>query len=80
MNNVESAAAAGDNYNLRNILLADGIGAVVGSFLGSPFPPAVYIGHPGLEGGRRPDRLLAGDRHRHRPGLLPRARRRCCWR
>jgi AGZA family xanthine/uracil permease-like MFS transporter len=54
LNNVESAAAAGDNYNLRHILLADGIGAVVGSFLGSPFPPAVYIGHPGWKavGGR----------------------------
>jgi AGZA family xanthine/uracil permease-like MFS transporter len=54
MNNVESASAAGDNYNLRHILLADGIGAVVGSILGSPFPPAVYIGHPGWKavGGR----------------------------
>jgi AGZA family xanthine/uracil permease-like MFS transporter len=54
MNNVESASAAGDNYNLRNILLADGIGAIVGSLLGSPFPPAVYIGHPGWKavGGR----------------------------
>jgi AGZA family xanthine/uracil permease-like MFS transporter len=54
MNNVESASAAGDNYNLRYILLADGFGAVVGSFLGSPFPPAVYIGHPGWKavGGR----------------------------
>src|SRR5271166_6465984 len=54
MNNVESASAAGDNYNLRNILLADGIGAIVGSVLGSPFPPAVYIGHPGWKavGGR----------------------------
>ena len=54
MSNVESAAAAGDNYNLRNILLADGIGAVVGAILGSPFPPAVYIGHPGWKavGGR----------------------------
>jgi AGZA family xanthine/uracil permease-like MFS transporter len=54
MNNVESAAAAGDNYPLRNILLADGVGAIVGSFLGSPFPPAVYIGHPGWKavGGR----------------------------
>ncbi len=54
MNNVESASAAGDNYNLRKILLADGIGAVVGSMLGSPFPPAVYIGHPGWKavGGR----------------------------
>src|SRR5436309_7061252 len=54
MNNVESASAAGDNYNLRKILLADGIGAIVGSMLGSPFPPAVYIGHPGWKavGGR----------------------------
>jgi AGZA family xanthine/uracil permease-like MFS transporter len=54
MNNVESASAAGDNYNLRKVLLADGLGAVVGSMLGSPFPPAVYIGHPGWKavGGR----------------------------
>jgi adenine/guanine/hypoxanthine permease len=54
MTNVESAAAAGDNYNLRAVLLADGTGAVIGSCLGSPFPPAVYIGHPGWKdaGGR----------------------------
>jgi AGZA family xanthine/uracil permease-like MFS transporter len=54
MNNVESASAAGDSYDLRKILLADGIGAMVGSILGSPFPPAVYIGHPGWKsvGGR----------------------------
>jgi AGZA family xanthine/uracil permease-like MFS transporter len=54
MNNVESASAAGDNYDLRKILLADGIGAMVGAVLGSPFPPAVYIGHPGWKavGGR----------------------------
>src|SRR5438093_4321678 len=54
MNNVESASAAGDHYNLRKILLADGLGAIIGSMLGSPFPPAVYIGHPGWKavGGR----------------------------
>ena len=54
MNNVEIASAAGDSYDLRKILLADGIGAMVGSVLGSPFPPAVYIGHPGWKavGGR----------------------------
>lgn len=54
INNVESASAAGDDYNLRAILLADGLGAVAGAFLGSPFPPAVYIGHPGWKavGGR----------------------------
>ena len=50
MNNVESAAAAGDNYDLRKILAADGIGAIAGAVLGSPFPPAVYIGHPGWKG------------------------------
>ncbi|MDX6682733.1 MAG: adenine/guanine/hypoxanthine permease [Solirubrobacteraceae bacterium] len=54
MSNVESAAAAGDRYNLRHVLLADGTGAVIGSALGSPFPPAVYVGHPGWKaaGGR----------------------------
>jgi AGZA family xanthine/uracil permease-like MFS transporter len=54
MSNVESAAAAGDSYNLRSVLLADGTGAIVGSALGSPFPPAVYVGHPGWKaaGGR----------------------------
>ena len=64
MTNVESAAAAGDYYNLRHVLLADGTGAVVGSCLGCPFPPAVYVGQPGLEGGGRPHRLLAGHRRR----------------
>jgi AGZA family xanthine/uracil permease-like MFS transporter len=54
MTNVESAATAGDKYNLRSVLLADGGGAVIGSMLGSPFPPAVYVGHPGWKaaGGR----------------------------
>ncbi len=62
MNNVESASAAGDDYNLRNVLLADGIGAVVGATLGSPFPPAVYIGHPGWKsiGGRGGYSLATG--------------------
>jgi AGZA family xanthine/uracil permease-like MFS transporter len=54
LNNVESAAAGGDDYSLRAVLLADGLGAVAGSLFGSPFPPAVYIGHPGWKavGGR----------------------------
>jgi AGZA family xanthine/uracil permease-like MFS transporter len=54
MNNVESASAAGDNFDLRRVLLADGVGALAGAVLGSPFPPAVYIGHPGWKsvGGR----------------------------
>src|SRR4051794_19120978 len=62
MSNVESAAAAGDNYNLRSVLLADGTGAVVGAALGSPFPPAVYIGQPGWKaaGGRVSYSLATG--------------------
>ncbi|MCW2632913.1 MAG: Xanthine/uracil/vitamin permease [Pseudonocardia sp.] len=62
MSNVESAAVAGDSYNLRSVLLADGTGAVVGSVLGSPFPPAVYIGHPGWKaaGGRTSYSLASG--------------------
>jgi len=54
INNIESAAAGGDEYNLRAVLCADGAGAILGSLLGSPFPPAVYIGHPGWKamGGR----------------------------
>ena len=62
MSNVESAAAAGDDYNLRSVLLADGAGAVVGSALGSPFPPAVYIGHPGWKdaGGRAGYSMASG--------------------
>src|SRR3954453_16049613 len=62
MSNVESAAAAGDSYNLRHVLLADGTGAVIGAVRGSPFPPAVYIGHPGWKraGGRIAYSLASG--------------------
>ncbi|WP_018333479.1 xanthine/uracil/vitamin C permease [Actinomycetospora chiangmaiensis] len=62
MTNVESAAVAGDSYNLRSVLLADGAGAVLGSALGCPFPPAVYIGHPGWKsaGGRTTYSLASG--------------------
>jgi AGZA family xanthine/uracil permease-like MFS transporter len=62
MSNVESASAAGDSYNLRSVLLADGTGAIVGSALGSPFPPAVYIGHPGWKeaGGRASYSMASG--------------------
>ena len=62
MSNVESAAAAGDSYNLRSVLLADGAGAIIGAGLGSPFPPAVYIGHPGWKeaGGRASYSMASG--------------------
>ncbi len=47
MDNVESAAAAGDEYDVREVVFVDGIGSIIGTLLGSCFPNAVYIGHPG---------------------------------
>jgi len=45
--NLESAAAAGDDYPAMPALAMNGVGTIVGSFFGSPFPTTVYIGHPG---------------------------------
>lgn len=47
MDNVESAAAAGDDYDTREAMLADGGGSMLGALLGSPFATGVYVGHPG---------------------------------
>ncbi|MBU1075755.1 MAG: xanthine/uracil/vitamin C permease [Spirochaetes bacterium] len=46
MNNVESAEAAGDKYNVRHCQIMDGIGTMTGAIFGSAFPTTVYIGHP----------------------------------
>ncbi len=46
MNNVESAEAAGDRYDVRSCQIADGVGTMVGALFGSAFPTTVYIGHP----------------------------------
>lgn len=46
MNNVESAEAAGDRYDVRKSQMVDGLGTLVGGVFGSPFPTTVYIGHP----------------------------------
>ena len=46
MNNVESAEAAGDRYNVRTSQIMDGVGTLTGAIFGSPFPTTVYIGHP----------------------------------
>jgi AGZA family xanthine/uracil permease-like MFS transporter len=73
MNNVESASAAGDNYNLRKVLLADGVGAIVGSMLGSPVPARGLHRPSRMEGRRRTHRLFARDRRRDRARVLPRA-------
>ncbi|MFN9924996.1 MAG: NCS2 family permease [Cyanobacteriota bacterium] len=47
LQNLESAAAAGDDYPVRSSLLINGIGSTVAALLGSCFPTSLYIGHPG---------------------------------
>lgn len=47
IDNCESAAAAGDEYNTKEALIADGSTSIIGSLFGSPFPTAIFIGHPG---------------------------------
>jgi AGZA family xanthine/uracil permease-like MFS transporter len=47
LQNLDSAAAAGDDYPTAPSLLANGVGTLLGAGLGSPFPTTIYIGHPG---------------------------------
>ena len=46
LQNLESAAAAGDRYPARPALLIDGVGTLTAAVLGSCFPTTIYIGHP----------------------------------
>ena len=54
LDNVESAAAAGDSFPTVRVLTADGVISLIGCLMGNPFINAVYIGHPGWKamGGR----------------------------
>ena len=47
LQNLESADAAGDSYQTRSSLLANGIGTICAACFGSAFPTTIYIGHPG---------------------------------
>lgn len=47
MQNLESAEAAGDRYEVKSSLAANGIGTITASIFGSTFPTTIYIGHPG---------------------------------
>lgn len=47
LENIESAHAAGDEYNTRNVMLANGLSSTLGCFCGNPFPVTVYVGHAG---------------------------------
>ncbi len=54
LDNVESAAVAGDEFPTTRVLTADGVVSFIGCMMGNPFINAVYIGHPGWKamGGR----------------------------
>ena len=54
LDNVESAAVAGDSFPTTQVLTADGVVSIIGCLMGNPFINAVYIGHPGWKamGGR----------------------------
>jgi AGZA family xanthine/uracil permease-like MFS transporter len=54
LDNVESAAVAGDSFPTTRVLCADGVISMIGCLVGCPFMLAVYIGHPGWKqmGGR----------------------------
>src|SRR3954454_20287347 len=54
LDNVESAAVAGDSFPTTRVLTADGVISLIGCLMGNPFINAVYIGHPGWKamGGR----------------------------
>ncbi|MBM7616368.1 solute carrier family 23 protein [Alkaliphilus hydrothermalis] len=43
MNNVEAMAAAGDDYDVQEAQLADGVGTMIGTIFGGVFPTTVYI-------------------------------------
>jgi AGZA family xanthine/uracil permease-like MFS transporter len=47
LQNIESAAAAGDEFEARPSLLANGVGTLAACLFGSCFPTTIYIGHPG---------------------------------
>jgi len=50
LQNIESAEASGDHFDTKSSLLVNGVGTLVGTLFGSPFPTTIYIGHPGWKG------------------------------
>ncbi len=49
MNNVEAMESAGDSYNVREALLTDGTGTMIGAVFGGIFPTTVYIASVGAK-------------------------------
>ncbi|MCY3750793.1 MAG: NCS2 family permease [Gammaproteobacteria bacterium] len=49
LQNIEAAAAAGDSYEPRPLLLMNGLGSLGAACFGSPFPTSIFLGHPGYK-------------------------------
>ncbi len=47
LQNIESAAAAGDSFESKPALAFNGLGTIGAALCGAPFPTSIYIGHPG---------------------------------
>lgn len=47
LDNLESAAAEGEEYPVQKAMLIPGLLTLLGAGLGSPFPTIIYMGHPG---------------------------------
>jgi adenine/guanine/hypoxanthine permease len=62
VNNTESASAAGDNYDVRSILLAEGAATLLAGLAGGVAQTTPYIGHPAFKemGARSGYTLLTG--------------------
>jgi adenine/guanine/hypoxanthine permease len=62
LQNLESAEAAGDRYETRPSLLANGTATIAAAVFGCPFPTTIYIGHPAWKsmGARRGYSILNG--------------------
>lgn len=49
LNDVESAASVGDDYNLREAMLVDAAASALSAVFGCCYPNCVFIGHPGYK-------------------------------
>ena len=49
LQNIEAAAAAGDRYEPRPLLIMNGVGSLGAAAFGSPFPTSIFLGHPGYK-------------------------------
>ena len=49
LQNIEAAAAAGDSYEPKPMLMMNGLGSLGAACFGSPFPTSIFLGHSGYK-------------------------------